>query len=282
MIPNLATEPSVQLPIEPSALGVPMSWHPRHPVWIAAGSFQHRERVRGAIHGAGMVPLAEGDLLSGQLRRPAHGCPGRQPVPTAGELLVFGPVARLTVQRRDRARQHEVVVLDLVLTLEPLVAVVARDVGLAVLTAFELVDDRRGLFPVALRASPRGLHEGWEWLARLTRRSRAVDYQSPQDQAAPDDDRDEDRPERHPAPIARTETDAPVERNHPEGRCLMQSSPERLPAAHVEQRGGSSVWVHTDSRSERNGGVEIGAHIGSARTREGMSGKTGTNSPSGR
>ena len=113
-------------------------------------------------------------------------------MPTACELVVLGPVTRLTIERGDLARQLEVVVSELILTVESLVTVVTGDVGLAVLAAFELVDDGRRLFPVALRASPGGLREGWELLTRLACGSRTVDQERRQDQAAPDHDGDED------------------------------------------------------------------------------------------
>jgi len=164
-----------------------------------SGSFEQGECIWGAIDGAGMVPLAERDLVSGQPCRPAHGRPGRQRMPTPRELLVLGTVARLTVQRCDLACQHEGVVLEIVLTVERLVTVVAGDVGLAVLAAFELVDDCRGFFPVALRAPAGGPRESREWVARVTRRSGAVDHQRRYDQAAPDHGRNEDRPEWHVA-----------------------------------------------------------------------------------
>ena len=143
-------------PDRPIRIGRPDVVAPETSRLDRSGSFQHRQSVRGAIDSAGMVPLAERDLVSRQPRCPAHGRPGRQRVPAAGELLVLGPVARLTVQRCDLARQHKVVVLQLILTIERLVTVVAGDVGLAVLAAFELVDDGRGFFPVALRAPSGG------------------------------------------------------------------------------------------------------------------------------
>ena len=159
--------------------------------------FELSKLVRRSVHRAGMVTLPKGDLVDGELRRPAHSGPGRQPVPTADELLVLGPVTRLIVQGRDIACQLEVVMRERILTVEPLVTVVAGDVGLVVLAAFELVDDRTSLFPVALRAPPGGLCEGREWFACLTGWSRTVDQQSRQDQAAPNDNGNEDRPERH-------------------------------------------------------------------------------------
>ena len=141
--------------------------------------------------------LAQGELVGGYLGGAAHRSPGRQRVPAACELFVFRAVTRLAVQRGDIASEHKVVVFVRFLPVECLMTVVARDVGLAVRAALELVDDRGGLLTVALRASPRGLRERGRGSARVGRRSGVVDHEGRHHQAASDDTGNEDRLERY-------------------------------------------------------------------------------------
>ena len=160
-------------------------------------AFQTGQRVGGTVDRAGMVPLPEGELLGRHPARAADGGPRRQGVPAARELLVLRAVAAPAVQGRDVPREAEVVVVVRLLPVVRLVAVVAGDVGAAVLTALELVDDRRGLLPVALRAPPGRPHQLRQRLSDLRPRPRLVDQQRRQQQRGADGDGDEDRPEGH-------------------------------------------------------------------------------------
>ena len=122
-------------------------------------AFQQGECIRRTIHRAGVMSLAERDLVGRHVGRASDRGPRRQRVPAAGELIVLGAVAALAVQRRHVLRQTEVVMVVCLLPVVRLMTVEAGDVGAAVLAAFELMDDGRGLFAMALGAAPRRTHE---------------------------------------------------------------------------------------------------------------------------
>jgi hypothetical protein len=141
-------------------------------------AFQAGEGIGRPIDRAGMVPLSERDQLRRHAVRAADGGPGRQGMPAARELVVLRAVAALTVARGDVPRQAEVEVVVRLLPVLRLVAVVAGDVGAAVLAALELVDDGRGLLrwhwahrPVARTSSGRGCRVSDAGRALLTSRA---------------------------------------------------------------------------------------------------------------
>ena len=84
---------AVQVPIEPSALGLPTSWHIEQPLVTAAGPSIATSGLGAPLDRAGMELLGESDLFGGELPGAAHRRPGGRGVAASQVLPILGGVA---------------------------------------------------------------------------------------------------------------------------------------------------------------------------------------------
>ena len=102
---------SVQLPMLPSALGLPMAWQEMQPLLRRGVAFKLRQRMRRTFHRAGMELFHLLDHFRRKILVAHDRHPRRRGMAAAGKLLVNRRVTGAAIGGRDASVDDEAIVI---------------------------------------------------------------------------------------------------------------------------------------------------------------------------